>query len=172
MAGVCPYGVQLASSGMNFSALPAASMWVDTCPIDAQQFQGSVNETLPSQTNDSLADLIHDVGLGLSNSSHIVVDIKAFMKSLGDRPFYSRSMLRHVAEQLTRARNGLNITLTDCYGTARVYPAEDLALYRYVQFVLYLREREKIPYKSILYSRRAATQINIHVFEVRSFLCF
>ncbi|KAB2103308.1 hypothetical protein AG0111_0g8366 [Alternaria gaisen] len=128
MAGAYPYGVQLASSGMNISTLPAASIWADTCAIDARQFRGLANQTLPFQIDDPLADVLHDVGLGSSNGSQTVVDIKAFMKSLGDRPFYSRSMLRHAADQLSRARNGLKITLTDCYGAKRVYPARDLSL--------------------------------------------
>ncbi|RYN66227.1 hypothetical protein AA0118_g2770 [Alternaria tenuissima] len=128
MAGAYPYGVQLASSGMNISTLPAASIWADTCAIDARQFRGLANQTLPFQIDDPLADVLYDVGLGSSNGSQIVVDIKAFMKSLGDRPFYSRSMLRHAADQLSRARNGLRITLTDCYGAKRVYPARDLSL--------------------------------------------
>ncbi|OWY45010.1 hypothetical protein AALT_g3875 [Alternaria alternata] len=128
MAGAYPYGVQLASSGMNISTLPAASIWADTCAIDARQFRGLANQTLPFQIDDPLADVLHDVGLGSSNGSQIVVDIKAFTKSLGDRPFYSRSMLRHAADQLSRARNGLKITLMDCYGAKRVYPARDLSL--------------------------------------------
>lgn len=172
MAGAYPYGVQLASSGMNISTLPAASIWADTCAIDARQFRGLANQTLPFQIDDPLADVLHDVGLGSSNGSQIVVDIKAFMKSLGDRPFYSRSMLRHAADQLSRARNGLKITLMDCYGAKRVYPARDLSLPRYVQFVLYLQERLRISYRFILYSSRAVTQITIYVFKVHSFPWF
>ena len=108
--------MQLASSGMNFSAAPAAAMWWDTCPIGAQQFWGSSNETLPTQTHEPLADVLEEIGLGSTNDSHFVVDLKAFLDSIGDRPIFSHHMLFNAAIHQYRAHHNQTIVLTNCYG--------------------------------------------------------
>ncbi|KAI4949171.1 hypothetical protein J4E91_005635 [Alternaria rosae] len=118
------WGVQPASSGMNFSAAPAAAIWWDMCPIGAQQFQGSANETLPTRTHKPLADVLEEIGIGSTNGSHTVLDIEAFTDSLGGRPIYSRFVLGNAADQLTRARSGQDVTLLDCYGKPFFLPGE------------------------------------------------
>ena len=130
------WGVQPALSGMNFSAAPAAAMWWDTCPIGAQQFWGSSNETLPTQTHEPLADVLEEIGIGTTNGSHTVLDIKAFRDSLGGRPIYSRCMLRNAADQLTRARCGQDVTLLDCYGKPFFFPGEKFSSFEYVLLVI------------------------------------
>lgn len=126
------WGVQPASSGMNFSAAPAAAMWWDMCPIGAQHFQGSANETLPTQTHEPLADVLEEIGIGSANGSHTVLDIKTFTDSLGGRPIYSRFVLGNAADQLTRARSGQDITLLDCYGKPFFLPGEICPSFEYV----------------------------------------
>ena len=81
-----------------------------------QQFQGSVNETLPTQTHEPLADVLEEIGFGTTNRSYTVLDIKAFTDSLGGRPIYNRHMLRNGGLQLARARRDLPLIFLDCYG--------------------------------------------------------
>lgn len=115
--------------------METVSVLADTCPIDIQNFQGLANDTLPLQSDDSLADLLEDIGLGSTNSSQVVVDLKAFMESLGNRPIYSRLMLRNAANQLPRARCGQDITLMTCSGRIVVLHTKRACLPRYVQLM-------------------------------------
>jgi len=127
--------MQPASTGMNFSAAPAAPIWWDLCPIGAQQFQGSANETIPIETHEPLADVLEEIGIGSTNGSHTVLNIKAFTDSLGGRPIYSRSMLRNAADQLPRARRGQDYTLFDCYGKTVIVPGGKFSSSAYVLLV-------------------------------------
>jgi len=130
------WGVQPALSGMNFSAAPAAAIWWDMCPIGAQQFQGSANETHPTQTHEPLAEVLEEIGIGTTNSSRKVVDFKAFMASRGDRPIYTRLMLRNAANQLPLLGKGKAITLTTCYDRRVVLNPKSACPLRYVQLVV------------------------------------
>ncbi|KAI4926594.1 hypothetical protein J4E85_006888 [Alternaria conjuncta] len=95
-------------------------MWWDMCPIGAQQFQEFANETLPIQTHEPLAEVLEEIGIGSTNNSRRVVDFNAFMASRGDRPIYSRLMLRNAANQLPLIGEGQKITLTTCFGQTLV----------------------------------------------------
>jgi hypothetical protein len=46
-----------------------------------------------------------------------VLDIKAFLNALGNRPVFTRDLFEHSKDQLERAKRGLEIELKDCYGT-------------------------------------------------------
>ncbi|KAI4666768.1 uncharacterized protein J4E79_002808 [Alternaria viburni] len=131
------WGMQPAPSGMNFSAAPAAAMWWDTCPIGAQQFRGSTNETPPTQTHEPLVDVLEEIGIGSTNGSHTILDIKAFRDSIGDRPIFNRSVMLDAANQLTAARYGRDVTLTNYRGERRVRSAQRLLLPNQIPVLLY-----------------------------------
>jgi hypothetical protein len=130
------WGIRPASFGANFSATSAATMWANIWPFDIQQFLGSGNKTLPLQADDPLADVLEEIGIGSTNSSHVVLDIKAFMNSLGGRPIYSRFMLQNAAYQLNRARRGEDVLLMDCYGNPVFISGELFSSSGYVLLIL------------------------------------
>ena len=111
-------------------------MWWDMCPIGAQQFQEFANETLPIQTHEPLAEVLEEIGIGSTNNSRRVVDFNAFMASRGDRPIYSRLMLRNAANQLPLIGEGQEITLTTCFDQTLVLQPKRACLPGYVQRVV------------------------------------
>ena len=46
-----------------------------------------------------------------------LLDIKAFLNALGNRPVFTRDLFEHSKDQLERAKRGLGIELKDCCGT-------------------------------------------------------
>ena len=130
------WGVCHASVGTNLSAMPAATMWAGMYPMAWQEFQCSTDKTPPLQAHDRLADVLEEIGIGSTNGSHTVLDIKAFRDSLRDRPIYSRFMLRNAADQLIRARRGQDFTLLDCYGKPFFFPGENLSSLEYVLLMI------------------------------------
>jgi len=83
--------------------------------------------------------MLEDIGIGSTNGSQTVLDLKTFTESLEGRPIYSRYMLFLAAYQLPRARLGQNITLLDCYGKPVFFPEGSLPPFGYVLLMLMQR---------------------------------
>jgi len=97
-----------------------------------QQFQGLANETTPLKVDESLANVVDEIRVDSTNGSQIVIEIKAFRDSIGDRPIFNRSVMLDAANQLTAARYGRDVTLTKYRGEGRVRSAQRLLLPKYV----------------------------------------
>jgi len=61
-----------------------------------------------------------DMGLSSVGPTKRVVDVRAFLKTISNRPVYTRERLEHVAAQLEKARKGEEFELIDCHG--KIHP--------------------------------------------------
>jgi hypothetical protein len=49
-----------------------------------------------------------------------VIDVKAFLDTIDNRPIFTRKLLQNAAEQLREAAPGLNVEMVDYYGNKRM----------------------------------------------------
>ncbi|KAF1944284.1 hypothetical protein EJ02DRAFT_432600 [Clathrospora elynae] len=54
-----------------------------------------------------------------------ILDIKAFLESLDNRPIFTRKLFQNASEQLAKARTGQEIELVDCYGSTQAIATKD-----------------------------------------------
>jgi hypothetical protein len=53
-----------------------------------------------------------------------IIDIKSFLKSTGHKPIFTRALIQNAADQLTKAKEGQTIELSDCYGKVHTFKSE------------------------------------------------
>jgi len=70
-----------------------------------------------------------DEGLSSVGPTKRIVDVRAFLKTIGDQPVYTRERLEHVAAQLGKARKGEEFELIDFQG--EIHPGVSKSGYVY-----------------------------------------
>jgi hypothetical protein len=60
-----------------------------------------------------------------------LLNIKAFLESIGDRPVFTQKLVSHAACQLQLAKEGEEVTLNDCYGDQITIPTAEFITHGY-----------------------------------------